>query len=213
MTKRPRSVFALAAAFVCSAATLGVLRGRFYRVAVAGESMSPALAAGAFLILRRGPPRAGEAAFGQIVAARAANGRLLLKRVVGLPGESLRAGTAVQINGHVLVEPYAHGATPPQQYRGLNRLADDEYFLIGDRRDASSDSRDFGPVQRSAIEGVALVRYWPPRRAGRLRAPRRQLAGTTRAQTELPNGIVGASRSVTEAVRRERPGEQESGDS
>jgi signal peptidase I len=206
-------VLALAAAVACSGLTAGALRARFYRVAVAGESMTPALAEGDFLIVRRGPPRAGEAAFGQIVAARAPNDRLLLKRVVGLPGESLRVGTAVQVNGRVLIEPYAHGATPPQQYRGLNRLADDEYFLLGDRRDASSDSRDFGPVQRSAIEGVALLRYWPLRRAGRLRAPRRELAGNTRAQTELPNGIVGASRSITEAVRRERPDGQESGNS
>ncbi len=220
MNRRLRSARALlaAAAALCGAA-VGVLalRRGWFRVAVAGESMSPALRPGDFLVLRRGGPPSGARAFGRIVAAEAPGGRLVLKRVIGLPGESLRVGTAVQINGRVLLEPYAHGATPPHQFRGLNRLGDDEYFLIGDARDASTDSRDFGPVARSAIMGVVVGRYWPLGRACRLRAPARELTGVERGPTPVPSGIIGASRGVVPVRNGNPPAEQhvdrESGDS
>jgi hypothetical protein len=55
----------------------------------------------------------------------------------------------------------------------VHRLADDEYFVLGDARAASTDSRDFGPVQASNIEGVVWLRYWPPRRLRLIRRARR----------------------------------------
>lgn len=208
MTRRLRSARALiaAAAALCAgvagaAAAAVTLRRGWFRVAVAGESMTPALQPGEFLVVRRGGPAHGERAAGQVVAARAPGGRLVLKRIIAVPGESLRVGTAVQVNGRVLVEPYAHGLTPPHQFRGLNRLGTAEYFLLGDRRDASTDSRDFGPVRRAAIEGVAVLRYWPPRRAGRLRTPPRELTGPERSPTPVPTGITGASPALTRAAR------------
>lgn len=156
------------------------LRRLLMRVEVAGESMAPALLPGDFLILRQGPPERGEE-YGQIVALRdprpEGDGRLLLKRVVGLPGEALRVGGALQVNGRVLIEPYAHGDTPAEQHRGINRLEPDVYFVLGDHRGASTDSRDFGPVPREAIAGHAVLRYWPLARAGRLRPPPRRLLG------------------------------------
>lgn len=172
------------AGFLALTATVGatlvaLARGRLMRVAVAGESMTPALQEGDFLVLRRGAPARLEA--GDVVAVvdprPQAAGRILLKRVVGLPGEALRIGGGVQINGRVLEEPYAHGETPLEQHRGINRLADDEYFLLGDHRGASTDSRDFGPARREAILGVAWLRYWPPERAGRIVRPVRRLLG------------------------------------
>jgi signal peptidase I len=152
------------------------LRRTFAPVEVAGESMTPALLPGEYLLLRRDSLADGEQAYGQIVALRDRSGRLLLKRVVGLPGESLRAGADVQINGRALVERYAHGVTPAAQYRGIDRLGPDEHFVLGDRRDASTDSRNFGPVRAASIEGVAALRYWPPGRVGLLRRPRREFA-------------------------------------
>lgn len=169
---------ALAAA---AASVLGwALRRRLTRVEVAGESMTHALTPGDFLILLRGAPPAG-AEYGQIVALRdprpEGDGRLLLKRIVGLPGEALRVGGTLQVNGRILIEPYAHGATPAEQHRGINRLAPDTFFVLGDHRGASTDSRDFGPVTRDAIIGRAVLRYWPPARAGLLRPPERRLLG------------------------------------
>jgi signal peptidase I len=168
-------ITALVAAVVLLAlAAARWLRRSFVAVEVAGESMSPALRSGEYLLLRRGGVPRGERAYGEIVALRDASGRLLLKRVVGLPGESVRAGEEVQINGRVLEEPYANGATSASQYRGVQRLTEGEHFLLGDRRDASTDSRDFGPIDRSRMEGVAKVRYWPPSRVGLLSRPPRR---------------------------------------
>lgn len=155
-------------------AAMALLRARrtLFTVEVAGESMTPALAPGDYLLVRRQTPArplamlTGQRARGQIVAARGPEGRLLVKRIVGLPGESLRVGEAVQVNGQPLVEPYTHGSTPEGQYRGVHRLGPDEYFLIGDHRAASTDSRDFGPVAAAAVEGVVWLRYWPVSRFG-----------------------------------------------
>ncbi len=169
---------ALAAAAVSVLAVL--LRRGVMRVEVAGESMTPALQPGDFLILRRGAPPSG-AEYGQIVALRdprpEGDGRLLLKRLVGLPGEALRVGGSLQVNGRVLIEPYAHGEAPAEQHRGINRLGTDSYFVLGDHRGASTDSRDFGPIPRSAIAGYAVLRYWPVARAGWMRPPLRRLLG------------------------------------
>ncbi|MCK9486545.1 MAG: signal peptidase I [Dehalococcoidia bacterium] len=203
-----RIALAVLATIVAAAAAGGValplLRRRYLRVAVAGESMTPALRPGDFLVLRRGPPPA-EAAAGHVVAVYdprhtgrldpPGNGGhealrevppqpdaepppLLLKRIVGLPGESLRIGGGVQVNGRVLEEPYAHGETPAEQHRGINRLEEDEYFLVGDHRGASTDSRDFGPVRRQDIVGTVVLRYWPPERLGRVAPEERRLLGT-----------------------------------
>ncbi len=176
----PRTLLLLTTSLAALAAGAALARLGWMRVEVAGESMTPALEPGDFLVLRRGAPR-GAAAFGQIVATHdprpEGDGRLLLKRVVGLPGEALRVGGGVQVNGRVLLEPYAHGETPYEQHRGINRLEADEFFLLGDHRGASTDSRDFGPVHASRIVGVAVARYWPPSRVARLRPPERRLLG------------------------------------
>lgn len=143
-------------------------------VAVAGESMTPAFLPGDFiLIARRDIPR-NERAYGLVVCLRAADDRLLLKRIVGVPGDSLRIGTTVQVAGRALLEPHAHGETPAAQYRGVSALGLGEYLVLGDNRAASTDSRDFGAVRAEQIEGIAVLRYWPPERLGLIRrAPRR----------------------------------------
>ncbi|TAJ20297.1 MAG: signal peptidase I [Dehalococcoidia bacterium] len=172
------ALVALAAAAVSVLAV--ALRRGVMRVEVAGESMTPALEPGDFLILRRGAPPLG-AEYGHIVALQdprpEGDGRLLLKRVVGLPGEALRVGGSLQVNGRVLIEPYAHGDTPTEQHRGINRLEPGTYFVLGDHRGGSTDSRDFGPIPRAAIAGHAVLRYWPFERAGLLKPPERRLLG------------------------------------
>ena len=171
------AILGVAIAVVLATRLLG---RRYLRVAVAGESMTPALLPDDFLVLRAGPPAHHEA-YGQVVAVRdprpGTPGRVLLKRIIGLPGEALRVGGGVQVNGRVLDEPYAHGETPMEQHRGINRLAPGEYFLMGDHRGASTDSRNFGPIAADAIIGTAILRYWPPERFARIRPPARRLLG------------------------------------
>lgn len=90
-----------------------------------------------------------------------------IKRVIGLPGDHLRIdhGT-VYVNGRRLVERYV-----PERYRDDRSMAeivvpDDAYFVMGDHRSISSDSREFGPVDRSLIYGQAVFVYWPAKDAG-----------------------------------------------
>jgi signal peptidase I len=90
-----------------------------------------------------------------------------IKRVIALPGDHLRIDRGqVWVNGKRLVEDYV-----PPEYRDTRSMAemvipDDTYFMMGDHRSISSDSREFGPVERSLIYGKAVFVYWPTRDAG-----------------------------------------------
>lgn len=90
-------------------------------------------------------------------------GDALIKRVVGLPGDtvSFRDGAAL-INGAPLDEPYVNGAyTSCNSYCEPITLAPDTYFVMGDNRINSLDSRTFGPITSDEIIGRVIMRYWP----------------------------------------------------
>src|SRR5262249_53761971 len=87
----------------------------------------------------------------------------LIKRAIGLPGDTveLRDGT-VLINGIRLDEPYPNGAAPScGNYCQPITLGPDQYFLMGDNRTNSLDSRSFGPISASQLVGRVVLRYWP----------------------------------------------------
>jgi signal peptidase I len=124
--------------------------------------------------------RFGEPERGQIVvftAPRAADrcgpqdgGSMFVKRIVGLPGElvSERDGV-VYINGERLVEPYVGAARRGRDSGSWPRVAPDHYFLLGDNRIHSCDSRTWGTVARSSLIGPVKLVYWPPSRLKRFR--------------------------------------------
>jgi signal peptidase I len=102
-------------------------------------------------------------------------GRDFIKRVIGLPGETLELrDKKVSINGTPLDEPYVHFLEPPgtsPEYRevtsydvreryGPVTIPANQYFVMGDNRDNSQDSRDWGFLPRDYIKGKALVIYW-----------------------------------------------------
>lgn len=85
---------------------------------------------------------------------------MLVKRIIGLPGETVEIrGGVVYVDGHALEERFPHDTfihdTPP-----LN-LGAFSYFVLGDNRGNSNDSRSFGSVSREAIVGRVWLRYWP----------------------------------------------------
>ncbi len=90
-----------------------------------------------------------------------------IKRVIGLPGDTLETIEGVlHVNSAPLEEPYLDPANC--RYAGnrpAKTLGGDEYFVLGDNRDRSNDSRRVGPLRRRAIRGRAVCVFWPPRRA------------------------------------------------
>jgi signal peptidase I len=103
----------------------------------------------------------------------------LIKRAVGLPGDLIefrqvtrpasnpdRTPLAVMelyINGEKVDEPYINEPCRPNMCPARSwALGPDEYFLMGDNRNHSNDSRSFGAIHRRFIIGEALIRYWPP---------------------------------------------------
>ncbi|MBI2856151.1 MAG: signal peptidase I [Chloroflexi bacterium] len=103
------------------------------------------------------PPRRGE-----IIVFRFPRdpSRDFVKRVIGLPGDmvSLKRGQ-VFIDGNPLDEPYL--VDKGDDTLSPTLVPPDSYFVMGDNRDGSSDSRDWGPVPLENIVGKAWVRYWP----------------------------------------------------
>jgi len=99
-----------------------------------------------------------------------------IKRVIGLPGDRIRIDAGqVYVNDHALVEDYVpkdfrDALSWPPDARGVDReVPSDSYFVLGDHRSQSSDSRAWGYVRRDLIYGKAVFVYWPLDKMGRLR--------------------------------------------
>ncbi len=139
---------------------LGVnaVSGRFH---VEGNSMMPTLAPGQFMVISKAAYWFHKPQRGDIVVMRPLDGGQIpyIKRIIGLPGErvTIRNGR-VYINGIVLNEPYVSG---PPMYQGEWIVGEDEYFLLGDNRNQSSDSHVWGVLPRRNIQGKAVMVYWP----------------------------------------------------
>ena len=99
--------------------------------------------------------------------------RDFIKRVIGLPGETIELkNKKVHVNGQPLDEPYVHFLTPPsndyqevtsydvRERFGPVTVPQDQYFVMGDNRDNSQDSRYWGFLPRSYVKGKALLIYW-----------------------------------------------------
>ncbi len=90
-----------------------------------------------------------------------------IKRVIALPGDRLRIEHGqVYVNDKALTENYV-----PDEYRDSRSMVEmvvpeNNYFMMGDHRSISSDSREFGPVERNLIYGKAVFVYWPTKDAG-----------------------------------------------
>ncbi len=154
------------AAGLITGAPVFLIRSHFR---VSGDSMTPGLQHGDWVHVFPRSWCGGAFARGAVVVARPplSEGDFVVKRVVGLPGElvGIRAGGDVSIDDETLPEPYRHGETSRRE-RPLDWLCgDDEYFLMGDNRANSGDSRRYGPVSSRAIIGKVWAR-WPARGVG-----------------------------------------------
>jgi signal peptidase I len=92
-----------------------------------------------------------------------------IKRVVGLPGESIEIRDGhLYVNGEELPDQYVPAGYLDGSNYGPRRIPQDDYFVMGDHRDSSNDSRVFGPVPRPYIYGKAVFAYWPVNHFGSL---------------------------------------------
>jgi signal peptidase I len=93
-----------------------------------------------------------------------------IKRVIGLPGDRIRIDRGqVYVNGQALAEDYVEPDYRDDVSKGEIVVEPDRYYVLGDHRNSSSDSRVWGTVERKFIYGKAVFCYWPLNKMGRLR--------------------------------------------
>lgn len=133
---------------------------------VSGSSMEPTLQDGDILVLQKpGDIHAGE------MCGMYAQGRLILKRVIGLPGDviSMDDRGTVYVNGVQLEEPYvSQNAVGACDLSFPYTVPEDSLFVLGDHRETSIDSRSnlIGCVRISEVMGQVVARIWPPKSIG-----------------------------------------------
>ncbi len=136
---------------------------------VDGPSMNPTFATSQYLIVDELSYQFQSPVRGEVVVFKYPKDKKksFIKRIIGLPGETIiiQPDKFVIINalhpeGFSIVEPYITG---PVTYResAITTLGDDEYFVMGDNRDQSFDSRSWGPVKESLIVGRPILRLFP----------------------------------------------------
>jgi signal peptidase I len=138
-------------------------------VRVEGGSMEPGLEDQERIFINKLVYRLENIERGDIVVFRYPRdtSKSFIKRVIGLPGDRLRIGFGrVYLNGQLVPEPYV----PLEYLDGVSYsetvVPANSYFVLGDHRSSSNDSRAFGPVLRSYIYGKAVFGYWPVEKVG-----------------------------------------------
>ena len=163
---------------ILAGVTIGFVRYFIFKpFYVEGQSMEPAFLTKEYLIIDEISYRLHEPKRGEVIVLRAPTVEkdFYLKRIIGLPGDQIRVENNKVIihssqnpRGVLLEEKYLVEPTPGT---ANYILGPNEYFVMGDNRDASFDSRRFGPIKRNAIIGRTWLRGWPLDRITIFEAP------------------------------------------
>ncbi|MEC8856232.1 MAG: signal peptidase I [Chloroflexota bacterium] len=132
------------------------------RFRIEGDSMLPLLRHGESVFVVRPRLTWNRLRRGDVVVFERPGGQgwVYIKRIAGLPGEDIKiAGGWVFVDGNLLGEEFVQDASKDGTKEWFNRP--DEYFLLGDNRGDSNDSRSFGPVSGELIKGRVWLRCWP----------------------------------------------------
>jgi signal peptidase I len=155
-----------------AAASVLIILFLYQPVRVEGTSMSPRLEDHDRLFINKFVYRITSIERGDVVVFHYPRdpAKSYIKRVIALPGDRLRIDHGqVWVNEKELVEGYV-----PEAYRDTRSFSqivvpEDTYFMMGDHRSISSDSREFGPVERDLIYGKAVFIYWPAKDVGQVK--------------------------------------------
>jgi signal peptidase I len=154
---------------VSAAASVLIITFLYQPVRVEGTSMLPRLEDRDRLFINKFVYRISSIERGDVVVFHYPRDpeKSYIKRIIALPGDRLRIDHGrVYLNGNLQVESYVPETFADSRSMAEMVVPDDSYFVMGDHRSISSDSREFGPVDRSLIYGKAVFVYWPTRDAG-----------------------------------------------
>ncbi len=133
------------------------------RVRVDGFSMKPTLQDGEYILVSKLAYKLGQPQRGDIVVFifPVNPAEDLIKRVIGLPGDTISVQDGVlSINGVTMDEPYINA---PPAYNGTWKVSPEELFVLGDNRNDSRDSHQWGLLPIGKVIGKAVLIYWPPK--------------------------------------------------
>jgi signal peptidase I len=160
---RPASfVRDLAETLLLAVLMFAVINGITARIRVEGISMRPTLESGSYVLVNRlayrlGPPRHGDVI---IFHFPQDPDQEYIKRIIGLPGDLVVVSNGeVRVNGDLVEEPYLLYSP---EYESTLKVPSDQLYVLGDNRNNSSDSHQWGPVPMENVVGKAIVVYWPP---------------------------------------------------
>jgi signal peptidase I len=140
-------------------------------VKVEGTSMMPSLDDQERIFVNKFVYRLESIQRGDIVVFRYPRdpSKSFIKRVIGLAGDRIRIEAGqVFVNGEPLQEDYVPRVYADERSYPESVVPENSYFVLGDHRTMSNDSRDFGPVAASFIYGKAVFGYWPMDKMGRV---------------------------------------------
>ena len=141
------------------------------RIRVDGYSMEPTLQSGEFVIVNKLAYKIGSPNIGDVIVFHYPRDpeQEYIKRVIGLPGDHVQVERGkVYVNGQQLNEPYI--AAPPA-YQNSWDVPSSSLFVLGDNRNNSSDSHNWGYVPMNYVIGKAVFVYWPPQQWGWIEHP------------------------------------------
>ena len=136
---------------------------------VSGNSMVPTFHNGDYLITEKISYRLGSPKKGDVIVLKNPRDESqdFIKRIIALPGDTIKIdNNSVFVNGGAIGETYLPTGTPTHPGSFLTKGSDikagpNQYFVLGDNRNHSSDSREWGSITKEEIVGRAFFRYWP----------------------------------------------------
>lgn len=135
---------------------------------VPSRSMEPTLQSGDRLLA----VRPGEIKRGDVVVFvhPPDSQNFLVKRAIGLPGDRIRISQGkLYLNGKLFPEPYINEKNKMFGRYKSKVIPENHLFVMGDNRNLSQDSRDWGPIPRKSVVGKCVLLFWPPGRIGFIR--------------------------------------------